>query len=64
LPKAADLNVEGLDLDAAALEQLLSIDREGWKAEMASIGEYLDSFGDRTPHALKAERAKIAARLA
>ena len=31
---------------------------------MASIGEYLDGFGERTPHALKAERAKIAARLA
>ncbi|PZO08686.1 MAG: phosphoenolpyruvate carboxykinase (GTP) [Lysobacteraceae bacterium] len=64
LPKASDLNVEGLGLDEATLEQLVTIDREGWKAEMASIGEYLDSFGDRTPHALKAERAKIAARLA
>ncbi len=64
LPKASDLNTEGLGLDDATLEQLITIDREGWKAEMASIGEYLDSFGERTPHALKAERAKIAARLA
>ncbi len=64
LPKAADLNTDGLDLDAATLEQLISIDRAGWKAEMESIGEYLDSYGERTPHALKAERARIAAQLA
>jgi phosphoenolpyruvate carboxykinase (GTP) len=64
LPKASDLNLDGLDLDAGTLEQLISIDREGWKAEMASIGEYLDTFGERTPHELKAERAKIAAQLA
>ncbi|MFY2762931.1 phosphoenolpyruvate carboxykinase (GTP) [Arenimonas sp. MALMAid1274] len=64
LPKPSDLNTEGLDLDAATLEQLLAVDRAGWKAEMESIGEYLDSYGERTPHALKAERAKIAAQLA
>ena len=64
LPKPSDLNVDGLGLDAATLEQLLTIDRSGWKAEMESIGEYLDSYGERTPHALKAERAKIAAQLA
>jgi len=64
LPRASDLNLDGLDLDDATLEQLLSIDRDGWKDEIASIGEYLDTFGDRTPHELKAERAKIAAQLA
>ncbi|MDZ4047110.1 MAG: phosphoenolpyruvate carboxykinase (GTP) [Pseudoxanthomonas sp.] len=64
VPRPSDLNTEGLGLDAAVLEQLLTIDREGYKAEMASIGEYLDEFGDHTPHELKAERAKIAAQLA
>ncbi|HEX4853320.1 phosphoenolpyruvate carboxykinase (GTP) [Arenimonas sp.] len=64
VPKPSDLNTDGLGLDAAVLEQLLAVDREGYKAELASIGEYLDEFGDRTPHALKAERAKIAAQLA
>ena len=64
LPRASDLNLEGLDIDARTLEQLLGIDREGWKAEMASIGEYLDGYGERMPHALRAERARIAAQLA
>jgi len=64
VPRPSDLNTDGLGLDASVLEQLLSIDRDGYQAEMASIGEYLEEFGDRTPHALKAERAKIAAQLA
>lgn len=64
LPLPSDINTDGLELDAAVLEQLLSIDRSGWKAEMESIAEYLDEYGDRTPAALKAERAKIAAQLA
>ncbi|PRH83073.1 phosphoenolpyruvate carboxykinase (GTP) [Arenimonas caeni] len=64
LPKPGDLNVDGLDLDPAVLEQLLTIDRAGWKEEMAHIGEYLEGFGDRTPAALEAERARIAAQLA
>ena len=64
LPRPTDLDVEGLGLDDATLQQLLEVDREGWKAEMESIGEFLDTFGERTPHALKAERARIAAGLA
>ncbi|HBD20045.1 MAG TPA: phosphoenolpyruvate carboxykinase (GTP) [Arenimonas sp.] len=63
LPLPADLDTEGLGLDAATLEQLLTLDRAGWKAEMESIGEYLEEFGDRTPEVLKAERARIAAQL-
>ena len=58
--KDTDLTVEVLT-DA---EQLLTIDRAGWKEEMAHIGEYLEGFGDRTPAALEAERARIAAQLA
>ena len=64
LPRPQDLNTEGLDLDEAVLAELLAMDRAGWKAEMESIAEYLDGFGERTPDALKAERARIAALLA
>ncbi|HEX5754969.1 MAG TPA: phosphoenolpyruvate carboxykinase (GTP) [Arenimonas sp.] len=63
LPRAQDINTHGLNLDAAVLEQLLTVDQSGWAAEMASIGEYLNSYGDRTPAALKAEQRKIATQL-
>ena len=47
-----------------AHELLFGFDRAGWQAEFASIGEYLQEFGTRTPQALKDEQQRIAARLA
>jgi phosphoenolpyruvate carboxykinase (GTP) len=64
LPHAADLNTEGLNLDAAGLNQLLDVNREGWYEEMEAIGEYLQSYGSRTPSILIAEQEKIAKQLA
>ncbi|MGH8028987.1 MAG: phosphoenolpyruvate carboxykinase domain-containing protein, partial [Arenimonas sp.] len=63
LPHAADLNTEGLAIDAATIEQLLHVDREEWQREMGAIAEYLESFGSRTPVALVAEQERIAAAL-
>ena len=42
---------------------LARIEREGWKAEFDSIGEYLDTYGPRMPPALKDEQQRIAAAL-
>jgi phosphoenolpyruvate carboxykinase (GTP) len=64
LPQPADLNTDGLALDPAVLEQLLAVDRAGWRAEMQAIGEYFDGYGARAPAALAAERQRIAAGLA
>jgi phosphoenolpyruvate carboxykinase (GTP) len=64
LPNASDLNIDGLPLDAATLNQLLEVNREGWYEEMEAIGEYLQSYGDRTPKALFDEQVKIAKQLA
>jgi phosphoenolpyruvate carboxykinase (GTP) len=63
LPHPADLNTEGLDVDAATLEQLLEVDAEGWRRELVAIGDYLGEFGERAPAALLAEQQRIAARL-
>jgi phosphoenolpyruvate carboxykinase (GTP) len=59
LPAADDLRLDGIEVDAANMAALLDVDVESWKAEMADIGEYLSTFGDRTPPALEAERAKV-----
>jgi phosphoenolpyruvate carboxykinase (GTP) len=63
LPAAHALNLQGLSLSAAAVRQLFEIDIPGWQRELASIGDYLDSFGARMPQALKAEQARVAAAL-
>jgi phosphoenolpyruvate carboxykinase (GTP) len=64
LPKAEDLNTDGLKIDAATLDELLALDREGWQHELGAIGEYLEGFGSRTPARLLAEQERIAAALA
>jgi phosphoenolpyruvate carboxykinase (GTP) len=52
LPTQESLDLEGLDLSPAALETLLSVDREGWLQELPLIREYYSQFGDRLPSAL------------
>jgi phosphoenolpyruvate carboxykinase (GTP) len=64
VPGPRDLHLEGLELDDDALAILLDVDAAGWSAEVADIGSYLDSFGPRTPAALKAEQQRVAKALA
>jgi len=63
LPAADELNLDGLDIDPQTLEQLLAVDAEGWREELATIGEYLASFGERCPKQLQAEREQTQANL-
>jgi len=35
------------------MQSLLSVDVGQWQQEMTSIGEYLETYGDRLPEALK-----------
>src|SRR5579883_3516935 len=60
LPRAQDLNLDGLDLSPGKLDALLDVDIEGWQAEYENIGEYLASFGARMPRALLREHRRIA----
>ncbi|MCM2336210.1 MAG: phosphoenolpyruvate carboxykinase (GTP) [Pseudomonas sp.] len=64
LPTAADLNLDGVTLGDEAQAKLFGFDRDGWRAEFASIGEYLDEYGPRMPQALKDEQQRIARALA
>ncbi|HET7557232.1 MAG TPA: phosphoenolpyruvate carboxykinase (GTP) [Rhodanobacteraceae bacterium] len=60
LPNPEDLNTEGLHLADGALDTLLDFDVEGWQAELAAIGEYLEGYGDRLPGKLRAEQQRVA----
>ena len=63
LPHRGDLNLDGLELSAAALDTLLEVDHEGWARELVAIGEYLDGYGARLPAALRDEQRRVAAAL-
>ena len=59
LPHKDDLDLRGLESLNGALDELLSVDHEAWRHEMADIGSYLDSFGDRLPEALRDEHQRV-----
>ena len=59
LPEPADIDTSDLDVSAATMQALLSINVDQWKTEMASVGEYLDSYGSRLPGALRKEHQRI-----
>jgi phosphoenolpyruvate carboxykinase (GTP) len=64
VPRAEDLNLDGLAPDAAAkVEAALSVDVDAWQAELPTIREHFDRFGDRLPEALRDELAALERRL-
>ena len=63
VPRAEDLALQGLNLEAAQLEALLSVDAAAWQREATAIGKYLDEFGPRTPERLRREHRELLQRL-
>ena len=53
----------GLDVSAGALDELLSVDEDAWRAELPLIEEHYAMFGDRLPSALRDELAALDERL-
>ena len=66
LPTADAIDITGLEgeVSAADLEELLKVDVEGWKNELAMIKEHYAKFGDRLPQELVKQLEALEARLA
>jgi phosphoenolpyruvate carboxykinase (GTP) len=63
LPEDGDIDVSELDISAETMRELTSIDIERWKTENEHFSDYLDSFGDRVPDALRVEQQRVASEL-
>jgi len=63
MPDPADINLDGIRVAPATMRALLDVDIDAWKAELAEVGEYIRSYGDRTPAALKTEWERISTAL-
>jgi len=63
VPKASSLSGDGLNIAQSDLDQLVSVDREGWKNNLKSQSDYFDTFGDRLPPGIKEEHKSLANRL-
>ncbi len=64
VPKAEDINLDGLDFSLDQLKGILAIDKELWAAEAEGIEEYYKKFGDKLPEELKNQLATLKANLA
>ncbi|MEX2150280.1 MAG: phosphoenolpyruvate carboxykinase (GTP) [Steroidobacteraceae bacterium] len=64
VPRPDALDLAGLDIAAATIAELLSVDAAAWRAEAAEIARYFDSYGSRLPGRLKQEVEELNARLA
>jgi len=63
LPEPADLDTKGLDLPAANVAKLLSVDIDGWLAEVPLIREHFAKFGSHLPEGMNREVADLEERL-
>jgi phosphoenolpyruvate carboxykinase (GTP) len=63
LPGVSDLDVEGLGLAPAALNELLAVNPTLWSEELAGVSAYMDEFGERLPRPLKAELVQAQRRI-
>ena len=64
LPAAGSLDLTGLKLTDAALEELLRVDIEGWSNELPVMKQHFERFGARLPKGLRDELSALEQRLA
>ena len=63
LPEPANKDTKGLDLSAAGVARFLTVDVEGWHAEIPLIREYFARFGSHLAEALNREVTELEGRL-
>ncbi|CAB4861533.1 unannotated protein [freshwater metagenome] len=63
VPKKSGINVEGLNISDADLNELLTVNLDEWRTEVGSIREHYATFGDHLPATLHAQVDALEARL-
>lgn len=55
VPTAADLDLSGLDVDPADVDEALAVNADEWKAELPLIEEWFEFVGEKLPTGIKDE---------
>jgi phosphoenolpyruvate carboxykinase (GTP) len=63
VPRTTDLDLAGLGVKEADVEAARRIDRDEWRAELASLDEWFDNLGPTLPRALRLQRDLLLERL-
>jgi phosphoenolpyruvate carboxykinase (GTP) len=64
LPADGEIDLTGLDVSAAAMEELLSVDEELVREQLPQVREHLEKLGERLPPEMSAQLEALEARLA
>ncbi len=63
LPAEGEIDTEGLDISAEAMQELLSVDENLVREQLPQVKEHLAKFGDRLPAPLQEQLAALEQRL-
>lgn len=63
VPKAEDINLDGLDFSIDTLKSILEVKNDQWMKEAEGIEEFYKKFGDKLPQELKNQLASLKDRL-
>ncbi|MFC4374043.1 phosphoenolpyruvate carboxykinase (GTP) [Nocardia halotolerans] len=63
VPGAADLDLAGLDVEAADVDEALAVNAEEWRKEIPSIEEWFEFIGDKLPAGVRDEFEALKQRL-
>ncbi|HEY2637204.1 MAG TPA: phosphoenolpyruvate carboxykinase (GTP), partial [Solirubrobacteraceae bacterium] len=63
VPRREDLDLEGLDISDAALDELLEVDPVEWRDQLSQVREHYAQFGDRLPGELTRQLEALEQRL-
>ena len=64
VPTAADLDLSGLDVDPADVDEALAVSAEEWRNELPLIEEWFEFVGEKLPTSIKDEFDTLKTRLA
>jgi phosphoenolpyruvate carboxykinase (GTP) len=64
VPTAADLDLDGLDVDAADVDEALAVNADEWRKELPLIEEWFEFVGEKLPTGIKDEFDALKTRLA
>lgn len=63
VPAASSLDCKEIGISNETLDELLRVDREGWRASLPNQAEFFEKFGDRLPSGIREEHKRLAHRL-
>ena len=63
VPAPGSVNLDGMDVSAARLAEVLAVDRGEWRMALEDLGEFYQSFGDRLPPTIARSHSETLRRL-